>query len=321
VVEVSRPTQRKIVFVGIGLGLVVAGAMALYLAPPSDACKVRVDELATWMREAAAEGDATDLPVPPSVHLVRLDDVAGPLPADPFIVLDGRAVGYSGVPTGDVDHPAELAKGLTERLADQRTLHDVLYPGRPAPAPGAVIEIDAAAPWSAVATLAGALAAAHVERVGFAFDARTKVAIPKGAAAAAAAIARAPVLTPEELKSKIASATEPMAEACPPLVAAFGSLADAPATPAQKVARLAERVPPAVLACDCAVDMDAVKTAYWQMLGRTTGSPHRVVSVLLAGESSDAKEVVFAGAEPWSAAHRAILGAELAGARIRLVAR
>ena len=240
-----------------------------------DRCASRVDAFARTL------ADAVTITSPLAVDLVAHE--GRPYRADAHLVeVRATDVSFDG---GTVDEPTLHAR-----------LSDVSSQGRPV-----AVAIDATAPWAAIAPVVHALTDANVSTVDLVFQ--TAVEIGDSALATkleGRAATEALRIVTEHFAAHFAR--------CPPGLDAFGALADVGPNPIES---LLDRLPAALRACDCKVDLDALAADLQTIMLPSTRRTR--VELELAASADDGAAVSFDAQQTWSSIHTRLVTAAVAG--------
>ncbi|MBX3191133.1 MAG: hypothetical protein KF819_29320 [Labilithrix sp.] len=322
----------------VGLALAVVGAANVRVAERAadeELCAARVGELRLWLHVLAQEGEVrpesvgpepsteryVDRPLP-RVALVQLREAPSPLPAIAFVSLGGSTVrfGDSSASIDDRDAVDRLMKragasALTPTFGFGRP--DAFMFHQPV-----VLFVAAEARWSEVTTLVDRATRAGFTSAYFVFAVKSGVPAPPPSPRIVA-IASDPREVPYAREQAAARELARLNPACPGVGA---PLLEAPrwsgdAHRAAFVARAADEV----AACNCRVDLAAIKTFAWVRFGRHWGSLTVSHEIEITNADRDdgsrlprAEEVAAPADKPWSETHAFVLDAANRKARVIL---
>jgi hypothetical protein len=102
---------------------------------------------------------------------------------------------------------------------------------------------------------------------------------------------------------------------CPALIRAFSTPKEGVTSKMQPVI---DALQPALVECSCSVDLDALRSTLWVLLGPGPYPPAGIVAVTLA--TDDDRDAVIATGTTWADAAPAVFAAAAAGKRVRIVA-
>jgi hypothetical protein len=270
------------------------------------ACKTDVADLMKFLR--TMDHSMSVVQVDDEVHLaVRADLPAGDLVSAPVVdVSPGRLV-YQGQLVADAIELAVQLKTSAERIQHDidsgHTPHDFVWDHR------VYLVIDADAPWGTVAAVAAAAASSGFDHAYVMFARGSPVAPPPRSSVSDELdrVLRDP--NGGNKATELAHVVKDVVKSCPDIERAFGATASEAG--ADKAAVLIEGIGPALLACDCNLDMPAFRSAMWVLMGNP--KPTTALALVLA---KDGKPLEFPATAKWRDASKA-----LAAGTVWLVAR
>jgi len=267
--------------------------VALFACGKSKAqCKTDVDELMAFFH---AMDHSMPLYWGDDVKLVERPDLPKKTPAEAPVVLVAKTVRMNGVEIA-VDTLTERLSASREKIQQNIAMGKVSR-SHPPDANEIVLVIDASASWDKVAQVAQAAAAAGFTHPAIAFGLPVTTKPPP----------RVPVDDKlDELKKMDASgnkATElanlmsKIVKNCKPLQKAFGSVASDEGV--DKAQLLIEEMGPALLACNCDVDIPALRNVFYAV----ANNPHPA-TVIHLDLTKGGKPIALPAATMWSEAQK-----------------
>lgn len=258
-------------------------------SPPG--CKASADELVQYLR--GIDHDWQPFMIDDDMHLpVRTDLPRSKLALAPIVTVKQTDIVFQGRLAAD-------GKELEGMLADA---HDKtqLY-----------LEVSGDARWGTVTAVAEAAAKSGFDRVSFVFARPRAVTTPPPHSRLDDELDD--IIKSESRAGKaseIAHASRDVVASCPALMKVYGDVASVEGL--DKSDYLVEHVGPALVDCDCKVDLPSFRSAMWRMIDNPT--PVVVLPLVLARDGTAIEQPV---SRPWSAAS----GQLAAGQRVWLVAR
>lgn len=200
------------------------------------------------------------------------------LPSTQIVVMKPDAILYRGVRTTAAALGEQLTTGFARLHDDPRIRRRV------------ALVIDAKARWDRVVEVAQAVAGAGFDQVSFVFDKPSPVAPPPRSSVDAKLDALLAGPDNGNQAVQVAKLAAHVIDSCAPLKKVFGSVAEAD----DQGAFVIEGIGKALPACDCDVDVPALRSIMW----RVAGNPHpsREVVVTLA---KNAAQLVLPAATSW----------------------
>jgi hypothetical protein len=256
-------------------------------------CKGQVAELDRFLHAMNHEGQVLSID---GVELAMRPDIRGSrwAEAPAVTVLPGKIIYNRDGQT------AVTLEQLGERLAADRAKRAALPPqrgGNDLLANGLYLIVDARVPWSDVVAVVARAGSTGYSTIRFVFGQPSPVAPPP----------RAPIDDrldaiqhgdPSRWTTDLATEMRNVVASCKPLTRAFGSVtyeAD------DKALALIDATAPAVLECDCNIDIPAFRSLMWRFVGNAHPTVFAEVSL-----SPSAQPVVHPASMPWSEAARDI---------------
>lgn len=253
----------------------------------------------------AAPDPAVVVVVAPCTDLARCHD------ADVTLELDGAPL-----VTGPIAAASTALVAAVRSREPQRSV-----PGDETARAALALVIDTQLPWQAARVLLAALATSGVTRVSFGFGA----AVPRAAAPGPSSIDAelAALATPGPTPSP-APDRRPRALAdrvfkdCPHAAVTIAAIFEGKLAVADRWRSLARRLPEAVVACGCTLELPAVERLVWQLAGRDRGRVALAwIDVGLARTNAGGvAQISAAPLEAWDTVHAQVVAAARAGAPI-----
>jgi hypothetical protein len=281
------------------LVLIVIVLVACGRGDPREACPARAHELGAWLEQVRVEGNGAWI-----AGMDALAELAAaPALADPprfggnVLEIHANGAVFAGRPIADVDDP----------LADP-ALRDRDHPAR------VLIAIDGPVPLADVVPLVDRAARAGLTDASFAVTRRSSMKPPPPSSLTPKidALLREPA-GPDKA-TRFARLMSGVVAPCPALREVFGSVAVVD----DKARTIVAGVEPALIACDCKGDLDALRSGMWSVLGPGPGGKVTTTIAVTLAPSDDAAATPITGAT-WADAAPALLAAK--GTRVKLVAR
>ncbi len=280
---------------------------------PEPQCAAKVKDLEQWMTTMAGEGR---LELDFGYKLVAAD-----VPPHPLDDLDDVEVTPKSTGTYDetekshdydaahrLDFPVKPVE-LHDRLAKTFALHHAADDANAGPDDSLRVDVDEAAPWSAVVTLASAAASAGYTRLVFVFTAKSALSPPPPSAQSAA------------IAKDWMEAQETVEKPCKDIEHAFFSHVPKPKR-ADEALAIAHELPAAVLKCNCAADLAALKELWWAQESRPgPGKLRTSVTIELPRGDMGAPGLALPKATTWSDAAPKIIEAAGKGGKLLLIAK
>lgn len=252
------------------------------------ACSATADEVTRWLRTLNLEGTLFSVD---QIRLVRRDDVpTKPLTLAPVVYISATDITFQGQ-RADPDH------GLEELfITSQRKIVEDLQRGDfPDIEPRKLwLLVDERAPWNQVVTTVEAAQRAGFTLPSFIFrpapgpDLRPPRSwFDDRMDALDAAFAESRVLPPAEPR--------PIIDNCPAMVRAFGQIGTMET--GDKAERLVSLVGPALVECNCQVDLPAFRSQLWHLLHNRDPMRELVIE-----SDADAPPIALPANLPWSEA-------------------
>jgi hypothetical protein len=257
-------------------------------------CAEKIAPFGEWMKALVADGHIEV--VVPGVELATLTGfgpnqitrgaaVVTVKPAE--VVIDGKVVADPSKTAGP-----DLAK-LVGPLIE--------------PTPGAeiILVIDGKAPWSTVATVMNAAAAAKHPRIGLVFAAGAPAAAdppPKSSIDAELdARAKAPPAPDPGIGAKVFEHCAAVTQKLFPAIDKLG--------PSEFDVAVAVGMPEEIKMCGCRVDLAAVQRLMWAWWGRDRGPALAAIRVEIAAVAKDGTDLTMKPDAPWSEASQLVIAA------------
>ena len=275
-------------------------------APPAHEaeCADKTAKLSAWLADLTSEGGTSVMTS--GVTLAKLDGEAPrPIASAPVVTISAKEISFQGMLTDTVpitDNGMALRTALAANKATD-----------------AVFVVDAAVPWSTVATAVTAAATANHTHVTFVFAASSpgKTTPPPPSAVDKELDELAKPVDPSKKAPKLWDPKDPnrpptIAEKvfkdCPmnDVFAKFGTAE----TRAEKDRLIVDALPKAIAACGCKVDIASVQRLMWAWYGRDGNQPMLGLGVDLAPKGT---AVTAKPNAPWSEASAAVVAAAKAG--------
>jgi hypothetical protein len=273
----------------------------------SDRCGSDGKELATYLRQLPLQGE----PLIDTKHIVEADgDETTPAP---LVTLGAARLAVDGAEMRDLTE-------LRDRLRTLRNNFALLHPGATSPA---VINlaIDPDTSWSTVVAAVAAIGAENFSQAQLlSWQKRSPPLIAPGPSSADEELARARSSSAPDVKATLlATLLQRLLARCGSMQALFGDLAGA--EPSQKPLLLLEGLPAALAACQCHVDLPALRATLFWVLAPSDLERRAVQTPLRYTDSASAPSLALAAKLPWrSAAPRLFkLARATKDAKLRLV--
>ena len=271
----------------------VAGCEKVETGVPD--CKASADELAAFLAATDHELPVLSDSELDRLHLVtRTDLPRGPVAPAPIVLVSPTHVTLNGRGM----KPDELAGELAR---EARAAKDAIAPGRlRAPLPGQssrlLLVVDGGADWGAVARLAAAAAAAGFDHLALLFERPAATRPPPRTAtddeldALRARYGPTGIMDESGQREvdRIASRVTRSCDAVPKLLASVAR------SDGDKAEMLIRGIAPALVACDCQVDMPSLRSRLWRLIG--VRHPTSALEITLA---PNARRVDLSAATPW----------------------
>lgn len=275
-------------------------------------CGECVTELQAWMRSFVDEGAdqivAEQFRLEP-IKLLQPQVSTRLLPA-PVIVIDENAVTFEGIQVGDPRAMVKVSHSEIPDLSDalvRRWHYDCQDAWGPAPKE-VIVQLHSSTPWRVVRNVVATAEATHVDSVVFAFLKPTTVSKPSSSGIDAE-IARIEERKPTD-SFDLDAGSRVFAQAFKGCEAAQEGLLEPMQTgQSTRDAYLVDGLPKAIAACECNVDVEAVKALHWWWSGRLNhedGSIYVGIRVPLTGRKKRTP-IRSKHDAPWSQAHKQIL--------------
>jgi biopolymer transport protein ExbD len=252
-------------------------------------CKTSADELVQYLR--GIDHDSQPFFVDSDVHLaVRTDLPRSKLATAPVVTVKPTQIVVASQVVADTN---ELAARLSA-AANKAQLY---------------LQLDNDAKWGMIASVAEAAAKSGFERVSIVF-ARPRTGSPPPHSKVDDEIGE--IVKDEQhggKASEIAQVTRDVVASCSSMTKLFGDVA---ATEGDKAEYLLDRIGPALVDCDCNVDVPSLRSVMYRLVGNPT--PVAVLPLVLARDGATVEQPA---SRPWSAAS----GQLVSGQRVWLVAR
>ncbi|HTL35900.1 MAG TPA: hypothetical protein VL326_22375 [Kofleriaceae bacterium] len=274
--------------VGEKAGSAAAGSAAVVAKAPDPACSAKVKELVPWLTDFELETSSYEIDFG-----YKLQPIArAPMPVsqhgDDIEIRQKSIEGFDDSEHNHADsklgaNPAQ--KAVEERLA---AMHGMANEN-----PDRIrIDVDQKALWKDVVRVVNAAEKAGYKEAVFAFTATSKLPVPAG-------------LEPWTQKSEDVDAAgkriEDMQATCKEWRSASYSHAPKP-SPLEDAQALASELAAGIEKCNCAVDIEEVKTQMFKAARWKQAVPRAGVTISI-GPGDKSVEVAAAGSAPWSEAH------------------
>lgn len=236
--------------------LILLAICALGCRRAEEDCPARAAELERFL--AAMDHEPTFVPVDPTIQLVSRTDVPRIVPREATLVSIGEDLTLNGRPAP----PAELSARLASKM-EELTSRGL---DRPEGLRSLLVVVDRAVRWERVVQVIEAAVAAGHTAATFVF------ARPPGTAAPP----RSPIddeldeamrANPAERATAAAWLLRGVVERCPALIEAFGQVAVVEAQ--DRAGHLLRAIGPAVVECNCQVDLASLRSGLWRVMGNT----------------------------------------------------
>jgi hypothetical protein len=242
-------------------------------------CARQVEMLRGWLGDVALDGPPA--PVQHGIHLVALPDsqrTAPPRAA--HLVMHPDELAFEGrlIANGRWTDPAPLAAELKAAARDEL-----------------VVIADASIPWSEIATVAATAERAGVHRLVFVFRFAVHADPPPGSSAGGDGALGSAVLEQTQLLDHV-----------------LGRCPAARALSRDDVRAFTDQLAPAIAACNCAVELPAVKRLVWTAWGRD--NPETVQTTRTVAIASNGTPISLPAATPWDGAVLRVITVARAGA-------
>jgi hypothetical protein len=248
---------------GIRCSLAVAAVLAACGGKSKATCKADVDDLMTYLR--SIDQPYSVVSVGDGVHLVERGSAAAATHFAPVLTLEMSLISFEGRVVGPEDLANELedthrkvAAAIAAGEGGRRDSQDpaMLY-----------LAIDSAERWDRVVAVADAVRAAGFTHAKLVF------ARPIGGGPPprtwvedkfAAASSRGSELDPGKLAMQVADTTRDIIKGCSALEKVYGAVAS---EEGDKATEIIEGTGPALIECNCAADLPALRSIMWMVLG------------------------------------------------------
>jgi len=250
------------------------------------ACKADVADLMVFLRTM---DHSRSWSVPGDVHLVERPDLK---PTDgvegPVIYIRANGVDVQGkhVAVDELPHVLEdLANKMLQDITDGKVLRHFVWDHR------VYVMIDRDAPWSTVTAVARAAEATGYSKWIAMFSKPSPVAAP---ARSSVSDQLDKVLGDNtgSTATELARLTSEVAKSCKPLVKAFGAVGSEAYD--NKSTALIEETGPALIECNCDLDMPALRSLYYAIVG----NPHPLTVAVITLDKT-ATPIALPPATPW----------------------
>jgi hypothetical protein len=309
-------------------GLLASAILALgcHNKAERERCAAQVNELRTWMHDAAAEGYAG--PGGSSADngkLVALDEPhrAEEIGFGPELTLKGSEVLLDEAPAADTSRPAEVVARMESARRERKRTWEATHPGKAAYEETAlVVLLSETDVWSSVALVLDAASRVGYSKATFVFDLRSKVRPPMDTPLSrelekeSRDIMSGEHVDPSQKARLLPERLETPAQKrgvfarCPEVVESVSASGGGAMSPEEKFSDLAARVTDGIERCSCKVDVEEVKATYWFMLGRYGGSPRTFYTVTIAPTSEPAaREIAAPASATWSSVYSRVVSA------------
>lgn len=282
----------------------VVGVLALTLGcgKSKAKCQAEVAELMTYLRGLDMEGSL--FYIGESMHLVARPGSPKPKRYAPVVVMEAKQTSYQGQLIGDMADLGDRLSAANKRIREDIELGKVSKHNLPDPAE-LYFEIDGAVTWDRVAAAVAAAANAGFTHPSFVF------AIP--------ATAQPPPRTwvddkLDEVRAKnkdggnlatdVAKITKTVVDSCPALIKVYGRVGSEEG--GSKAEMLVEGTGPAIIECGCDIDIPALRSAMYGILG----NPHPTGAIAVQLDQAG-KPIALATTTPWSEASKQLQAADV----------
>ena len=281
---VRRPAVRR------PAPLLLAALALLGCKRGGEDCPARAEELGRFL--TSMDHDMSLVALDEGLEPVRRDDLAPLEPAlSPVVQVRPDAITFQG------DRVADAAE-LGVRLAEARAGAEEVAEMTPERERGALrrlhLVLDRRTTWDTAVQVTDAAREAGYTEVIFVF-ARPPATPPPPRSAVDDELDRALQKDSSERATEAARIAERIVKGCAAIERLFGSVASTPGE--DKAARLLAGVGPALVECDCAVDIPALRSVLWRIAGNPR--PLSAVTVELA---PDAPPITLPAATTWEKA-------------------
>ena len=268
---------------------------------PAAACEARATDLAAWATTVDHRYGGSFMA---RDNLIE-DRDAAPLAAG-FRVAVGVEVTRDAISVNS--RPSADAKAITERIEDARGA---------GPAGAVVFFIDRDAPTSLLAVAAAGAVAANARDVQLAVARPVTPLPPPPRSSVTDELAATAGGSSTDRAVGVARVLRRVIAGCPGMIRAFGAVGES-SHAASKAQAIIDALRPALVECSCNVDLDALRSTMWAIMGPGVYPPAGLVAVTLA--SSDDRSAAIATGATWADAAPAVFAAATAGERVRIVA-
>ena len=252
-------------------------------------CPARAEELGRFL--TSMDHDMSLVRLDEGLALVTRRDLAPLEPVlAPVVEVSPAGIALQGERVAD---PAELGVRLAEARARAEEHADMLPEGERDTLGRLHLALDGRTTWDTAVAVTGAAHGAGYTEVTFVF-ARPPATPPPPRTAVDDELDRALQKDPAERATEAARIAERIVKGCAPIERLFGSVA---ATEGDKAGALLAGIGPALVECDCAVDLPALRSVMW----RIAGNPRPMTGLTLA-LSPEAAPIALPAATPWQEA-------------------
>lgn len=265
-------------------------------------CKAEVDELMTYLRGLDMEG--SPFYIASSMHLVARPGTPKTTHYAPVVVMEAKETSYQGQLIGEM---VELTERLT--AANKRIREDIEYgkfrrDDRPDPTL-LYFEIDESVTWDRIVAAVDAGGDAGFTHPSFAFAIpATTQPPPRTWVDDKLDEARKKTEGGGNLASEIAKITKSVVDSCPALVKVYGRVGGDESI--NKAEMLVEGTGPAIIECGCDLDIPALRSAMYGILGNP--HPTGTAGVQLARSGTP---IELPASMPWREAYKQLLAADV----------
>ncbi len=278
------------------------------------ACADRVAELGAWLKELqdAALPFSGIFPGRLGVRMAEQEgEAVSPAPlielVDDRIGIDGTLLG------GDADSQNRFEERLAlleTSLADVARMHALLHPSE-TPSKKVAVAVDRDVTWERVVALSKRLAKAGITSIDwcFASSRQPRLAQPRASSIRKELQAIVASSDPSQKARMLAVILGRVLSSCAGAQEVFNELATV--EPDGKLPLLRKALPPAILGCHCAIDIDALKGVLFGVWGTPPEATTFSVRPMRLGisPSKESKVVSMPAVTPWSTASHSVIDA------------
>jgi hypothetical protein len=236
--------------------LILLAIGALGCRRAEEDCPARAAELERFL--VAMDHEPTFVPVDPGIQVVSRSDLPRVVPLRASLVAIGKELTLNQKPVTPAELTAQLARDLAE-LKSRRL-------DQPEDMQRLLVVVDRAAPWEQVVRVTEAAVEAGLTGATFVFD-RPPATAPPPRSPIDDEFDKAMRADPAGRATEAARLLRGVVERCPALIEAFGHVAAVEAP--DRAGHLLRSVGPAVVECNCQVDLASLRSGLWRLMGNT----------------------------------------------------